>query len=374
MNYSGLGALICRLMFRLNEITLVQFRNYIQQSFHFTERIVGICGQNGTGKTNLLDAIYYLSFSKSYFSRPDAQNVHHGLAGLRLQGQYSIEEKSLTVTAIVRETGKKELQVDGEAYKKFSDHIGKIPVVMIAPDDIELVSGPGEERRKFLDTLISQLDHTYLQQLINYQKILQQRNSLLKQAAEQGTVDETLLSILNDQLSESGTFIYETRKAFLTLLLPLAYTIYERIAGKSDGLSLEYYSPLLTTDFKELLIANRSKDLALQRTSSGIHRDDIILTMTDQLFKSEASQGQRKSLLFALKLAEWQILKEKKGFTPILLLDDVFEKLDDTRMFQLLEWVCTKSDGQVFITDTHSERLQMQLNRIGAVFQILSLK
>lgn len=373
MNYSGSGALICRFMFRLTEITLVQFRNYPQASFRFDERIVGICGQNGTGKTNLLDAIYYLSFSRSYFSRPDAQNVHHGSSGLRIQGQYILEEKKVSVTAIVRETGKKELQLDGEAYKKFSDHIGKMPVVMIAPDDVELISGPSEERRKFLDTLLSQLNHSYLQQLINYQKILQQRNSLLKQAAEQGTVDETLLSILNDQLTESGTSIYETRKDFLTTLLPLAFTIYERIAGKSDGLTLEYYSPLLTTDFKELLQMNRNKDLALQRTSSGIHRDDIILSMGDQLFKSEASQGQRKSLLFALKLAEWQILKEKKGFTPILLLDDVFEKLDDTRMSQLLQWVCAESDGQVFITDTHPERLQQQLTGTNAAFQMVAL-
>jgi DNA replication and repair protein RecF len=373
MNYSGLGALICRSMFRLNDITLVQFRNYVQQSFHFSERVIGICGQNGTGKTNLLDAIYYLSFSKSYFSRPDAQNVHHGSAGLRIQGQYSLEEKKMTVTAIVRETGKKELQLDGEPYKKFSDHIGTIPVVMIAPDDIELISGPGEERRKFLDTLISQLDHAYLQQLINYQKILQQRNSLLKQAGESGHIDETLLSILNDQLSDSGSFLYETRKTFLASLLPLAFTIYERIAGKSDELSLAYFSPLATNHFKDLLQNNRAKDFALQRTSSGIHRDDIVLSMGNELFKSEASQGQRKSLLFALKLAEWQILKEKKGFTPILLLDDVFEKLDDTRMSQLLQWVCSESDGQVFITDTHPERLKQQLTGTKAAFQMITL-
>jgi DNA replication and repair protein RecF len=373
MNYSGLGALICRSMFRLNDISLVQFRNYVQQSFHFSERVIGICGQNGTGKTNLLDAIYYLSFSKSYFSRPDAQNVHHGSAGLRIQGQYSLEEKKMTVTAIVRETGKKELQLDGEPYKKFSDHIGTIPVVMIAPDDIELISGPGEERRKFLDTLISQLDHAYLQQLINYQKILQQRNSLLKQAGESGHIDETLLSILNDQLSDSGSFLYETRKTFLASLLPLALTIYERIAGKSDELSLSYFSPLASSQFKDLLQNNRAKDFALQRTSSGIHRDDIVLSMGNELFKSEASQGQRKSLLFALKLAEWQILKEKKGFTPILLLDDVFEKLDDTRMSQLLQWVCTESDGQVFITDTHPERLKQQLTGTKAAFQMITL-
>lgn len=360
-------------MFHLNEIALVQFRNYLQATFRFDERIVGISGQNGTGKTNLLDAIYYLSFSRSYFARPDAQNVHHGSTGLRIQGQYSLEEKKISVTAIVRETGKKELQLDGEVYKKFSDHIGKMPVVMIAPDDVELISGPGEERRKFLDTLLSQLDHSYLQQLINYQKILQQRNSLLKQAVEQGTVDETLLSILNDQLSESGTYIYETRKEFLITFLPLAFTIYERIAGKSDGLSLEYFSPLLSSGFKDILLMNRTKDMVLQRTSSGIHRDDILLSMGDQLFKSEASQGQRKSLLFALKLAEWQILKDKKGFTPILLLDDVFEKLDDTRMSQLLQWVCKESDGQVFITDTHPERLRLQLTGTKVTFQMVVL-
>lgn len=360
-------------MFRLNEITLVQFRNYFQQTFQFQERIVGICGQNGTGKTNLLDAIYYLSFSRSYFSRPDAQNVHHASAGLRIEGHYVLEEKRTTVTAIIRETGKKELLADGEMYKKFSDHIGKMPVVMIAPDDVALISGSGEERRKFLDTLLSQLDHAYLQQLINYQKILQQRNSLLKLAAEQGSADETLFSILNDQLAACGTFIFETRNHFLTSFLPLAFSIYERIAGKSDGLSLQYYSPLLNCSFPELLELNRTKDLVLQRTSSGIHRDDIVLNMGDHLFKSEASQGQRKSLLFALKLGEWQILKEKKGFTPILLLDDVFEKLDDSRMAQLLKWVCTESDGQVFITDTHPERLNQQLTGTGTTFQMLGL-
>lgn len=360
-------------MFRLHQLSMVQFRNYESQHFDFEERIVGICGSNGVGKTNLLDAIYYLSFSKSYFARTDAQSVHHGSLGMRLQGHYHVDELDQNVTLIVRETGKKELQLDGEPYKKFSDHIGKLPVVMIAPDDVELISGPGEERRKFLDTVLSQIDPHYLQQLIDYNKILQQRNSLLKQAADTGMVDDTLLGILNNQLSTTGTAIFKARKTFLQSFLPLAFSIYERIARNNDGIYLSYHSPLLQTDFPTLLQQNRLKDLALQRTSSGIHRDDIVLQMGEQLFKTEASQGQRKSLLFALKLAEWQILKEQKGFTPILLLDDVFEKLDDARMSQLLHWVCAESDGQVFITDTHPERLKQQLHAIGTGFQMIGL-
>lgn len=360
-------------MFRLHQLSMVQFRNYKGQSFDFGERIVGICGSNGVGKTNLLDAIYYLSFSKSYFARTDAQNVHHGSLGMRLQGQYIVEGQHKNVTLIVRETGKKELQLDEDPYRKFSDHIGKLPVVMIAPDDVELISGRGEERRKFLDTVLSQLDPHYLQQLIDYNKILQQRNSLLKQAADSGAIDDMLFHILNEQLCTTGTVIFNTRKIFLQSFLPLAFSIYERIARSNDGIYLSYQSPLLHTNFPALLQQNRAKDLALQRTSAGIHRDDIVLQMGEQLFKSEASQGQKKSLLFALKLAEWQVLKEQKGFTPILLLDDVFEKLDDARMSQLLHWVCAESDGQVFITDTHPERLKQQLDGIGTAFQMIQL-
>lgn len=360
-------------MFRLQQLSMVQFRNYEGRSFGFSERVVGICGPNGTGKTNLLDAIYYLSFSKSYFNRTDSQSVHHGSMGMRLHGNYLIDNTEKAVTLIVRETGKKELQLDTEPYKKFSDHIGKFPIVMIAPDDVELISGPGEERRKFLDTVLSQINPQYLQQLIDYNKILQQRNSLLKQTAETGMYDETLFAILNEQLCKTGTNLFHTRQQFLQNFLLLAFSIYERIASSNDGIYLSYHSPLLKTDFPTLLQQNRSKDFALQRTSSGIHRDDIILQIGEQLFKNEASQGQRKSLLFALKLAEWQILKEQKGFTPILLLDDVFEKLDDNRMNQLLHWVCAESDGQVFITDTHPERLRQQLESIGTRFQMIEL-
>lgn len=360
-------------MLRLQSISLVQFRNYVQQTFSFTERVIGICGANGTGKTNLLDAIYYLSFSKSYFSRPDSQNVYHGLTGMRLEGHYQLQGEPRHLVCILRENNRKELILDDEVYKKFSDHIGKLPCVMIAPDDIVLIAGGSEERRKFIDTLLSQINKEYLASLIDYNKIVQQRNSLLKRAAETGKTDEALMDVLNDQLCTSGNYLFGERKKFLKDFLALTGSIYQRIAGKDDGLTLQYTSQLLTDGFGELLKASRQKDLQLQRTTAGIHRDDLVFYMDQSLFKTEASQGQRKSLLFALKLAEWQTLKEKKGYTPILLLDDVFEKLDEQRMYQLLHWVCTESDGQVFITDTHAERLQKQLTEIDVTYQLIEL-
>jgi len=360
-------------MLRLRSISLFQFRNYLHQQFSFTERIIGICGINGTGKTNLLDAVYYLSFSRSYFSRPDSQNVYHGLAGMRLEGNYELNAEEQQLVCVLRENNKKELVLNDEAYKKFSDHIGRLPSVMIAPDDIVLITGGSEERRTFIDTILSQINKEYLLHLIDYNKILQQRNSLLKQSAESGSTDEALLQVLNTQLTQKGNYIFTERRSFLTEFLPLADSIYQRIAEKNDGLILRYESQLLTDSFEELLQSTRQKDLALQRTTTGIHRDDILFFMENVPFKTEASQGQRKSLLFALKLAEWQVLKEKKGFTPILLLDDVFEKLDEHRMYQLLHWVCTESDGQVFITDTHQERLRSQLKDIEVSFQLIEL-
>ena len=360
-------------MLRLKSISLVQFRNYVQQSFSFTERIVGICGLNGAGKTNLLDSVYYLSFSKSYFSRPDSQNVHHGLSGMRLEGNYELNGEPQKLICILRENNRKELVLNDEEYKKFSDHIGKLPCVMIAPDDIVLITGGSDDRRRFIDTLLSQINKEYLLHLIDYNRILQQRNSLLKQAAETAHTDEALLQVLNEQLAAKGNYLFRERKEFLTGFLALTGSIYTRIAGKTDGLALGYVSQLLYDDFGSLLQANRQKDMLLQRTHAGIHKDDLSFSMDTMPFKTEASQGQRKSLLFALKLAEWQVLKEKKGFTPILLLDDVFEKLDEQRMLQLLNWVCTETDGQVFITDTHAERLQTQLRGIDVKFQLIEL-
>ena len=360
-------------MLRLRSITLLQFRNYPQAQFDFNERVVGISGLNGSGKTNLLDAIYYISFSRSYFSRPDSQNVHHGSIGMRIDGDYQLNEKDHRLACILRETNRKEIILDNEAYKKVSDHISRFPCVMIAPDDLVLITGGSEERRKFTDKLLSQLSQPYMQQLIDYNKIIQQRNSLLKQMSETGSTDTALMQVLDEQLISRAQFIFEERKTFLETFFPAIQAVYTRIAGKADGLQIRYESQLLHADMKSLLKTAYHKDLALQRTTVGIHRDELVFLMDHAAFKTEASQGQRKSLLFALKLAEWQVLKEKKGFTPILLLDDVFEKLDAQRMQQLLHWVCAENDGQVFISDTHEERLKEHLNKTRTPYQIIQL-
>jgi DNA replication and repair protein RecF len=360
-------------MLRLQNISLTQFKNYRQASFRFEERITGICGKNGIGKTNLLDAIYYLCFTKSYFSRNDGQNVSTGMQGFRLQGQLFQSPGNHEVTCILRETGKKEFLVNQEAYNKFSHHIGRFPAVMIAPDDVHIITEGGEERRAFLDALISQLDPVYLSDLINYNKLLQQRNSLLKSFAELRRTDESLLEVLNEQLSKPATSIFEKRKTFLTGFIPLVQHFYKLISGETYNVAVIYQSQLLHAEMQTLLHQFRDKDFVLQRTNAGIHKDDLEIQLNGQLFKTMASQGQRKSLLFALKLAEFETLKVSKGFSPFLLLDDVFEKLDEGRMHNLLVWVCRENDGQIFITDTHCERLKAHLQKVSDKYQLIEL-
>lgn len=359
-------------MLLLKELELIQFRNYQHQNWAFNERIVCIGGMNGVGKTNLLDAIYYLGFSKSYFSRTDAQNVQHGQIGMRLSGKYTLQNEPVTITCILRENNRKEFTVNEELFKRMSEFVGKYPCVMIAPDDVELISGSGEGRRKMVDTILSQTNRDYLYLLMDYTKVLQQRNSLLKQSVSVN-IDQALLEVFNNQLIKAGELIHQYRAAFFEIFIPSVIELYTSIAGKSDELSLTYQSQLTENSYEVLLKNSYQKDLLLQRTTKGIHRDELSIDLKQFPFKSEASQGQRKSLLFALKLAEWDYLNNKIGFAPILLLDDVFEKLDEKRMYQLLDRVCSNHYGQVFITDTHAERLKKQLNQTGKSFQMIEL-
>ncbi len=365
----------------LRNISLVQFKNYGQAAFDFPERITGICGLNGTGKTNLLDAIYYLCFTKSYFSGTDAQLVQKDCAGFRISGDFSVQERNYQVTAILRENGKKEISWDGDVYPKVSLHIGKLPAVVIAPDDIDMITGGGEGRRKFADAMLCQLDSEYLQQLMAYNKILLQRNSLLKQMAENPALPVDVLDVLNEQLASKGGYIFDKRMAVLIPFLEKATEHYAKIAGGKDLIRLRYQSQLMQAKpgeparhgFLHLMHQNFVRDKALQRTTTGIHRDDLVFDMMDQPFKQTASQGQRKSLLFALKLTEYEWLEKSKGFPPILLLDDVFEKLDDKRMHNLLTEVCLEKQGQVFITDTHASRLQENLNTLNVPHAVIRL-
>ena len=362
-------------MLHLHTISLFQFRNYSHKKLEFTKSITAFCGNNGTGKTNLLEAIYYLSFARNYFNRSEGLNVQHGMAGLRLEANYNINEESVMVTHIIRENNKKEFAWNGVDYKKLSHHLGKIPCVMITPDDTELLTGNSDERRKFIDIILSQLNPDYLRQLIDYNKLLQQRNSLLKQSEPNGKIiiDENLLGVIDDQIAQKGDAIFAARKLFLKGFLVKVATCYLSISGNDDAVKLTYNSPLLVQNMLQLLKDNRAKDFALQRTSSGIHRDDIEILKGTTLFKTEASQGQRKTLLFAMKLAEWQTLKEAKGMPPILLLDDVFEKLDANRMDHLLQTVCVENSGQVFITDTHIGRLKEHFDKQNIEVELIEL-
>ncbi|GAB3020595.1 DNA replication and repair protein RecF [Niabella terrae] len=361
------------MILQLNSLSLLQFKNYTNRAFSFPEQITGICGNNGVGKTNILDAIHYLCFTRSYFSKSDAVNVQQGSRGFRIEGQLSRNGQSETASCVLRENNRKEFLINQEPYEKFSQHIGRYPCVVIAPDDAVLITGGSEERRNFLDALLSQLDSSYLQELILYNKLLLQRNSFLKAAAESGRLDPALLQVLDQQLLQPGNTLHEKRSRFLVGFLPRVKRLYTEIAEKEEDLSLLYESRLSETAFSELLEATRMKDQQLQRTTTGIHRDDIIFQLGDQPFKSRASQGQRKSLLFALKLTELEVLTKEKKMAPLLLLDDVFEKLDASRIGNLLQKVCTENSGQVFITDTNADRLEQQLKAIKAAFHLISL-
>jgi DNA replication and repair protein RecF len=357
----------------LYSISFVQFKNYQQASFAFRDRIIGICGNNGVGKTNLLDAIYYLCFTKSYFTKSDAQNVFQGLQGFRIEGEFNVEGQLKNIVCILRETGKKEFALNDELYEKFSAHIGKFPCVIITPDDVQIITDGSEERRRFVDALLCQLDAGYMQSLMEYNKVIQQRNSLLKAFAERKQHDYSLLDVYDEQLVKTGSYVFEKRNRFLEDLLPVIKKFYSQIAGVEESVDIKYESQLLYSPFQELLKQFRDKDLMMQRSTTGIHKDDMEMTLNNQPFKSIASQGQRKSLLFALKLAEFETLKKEKGFAPLLLLDDVFEKLDETRMHNLLDWVCIQNSGQIFITDTHEERIKDHLGKLSVSYQMINI-
>jgi DNA replication and repair protein RecF len=341
----------------ISDISLTQFKNYTYRSYTFGKRIIGITGRNGSGKTNLLDAIYYLCFTKSYFSSNEGQNTRYQTNGFRLEGQLERNGQLNRVICTLKD-GKKEVSLNGDAYERFSQHIGQFPAVMIAPDDAEIILGGSEERRKWLDSLLSQLYPGYLEHLITYNKVLQQRNSLLKTIAVQGRNQDALLDVFDQQLAQHGTPVFERRREFLPAFIGQVQALYDYLAGKHEVVSIQYQCSLLEQPLAQLLAANRHKDMLLQRTSGGIHRDDLLFLLDGHPMKSSASQGQRKSFLFALKLAQYEVIKQQKQFPPLLLLDDVFEKLDQERVTRLIQLVCQADYGQVFITDTHAQRLQ----------------
>jgi DNA replication and repair protein RecF len=345
----------------LTSLSLYQFKNYSKQSFEFKQPICCFHGPNGIGKTNLLDAIYYLCFTKSYFSSYDHQVVQIEKKGMYTKGLINQEK----IDCIIRENGKKEISLNGKIYSKNAEHIGKFPAVIISPDDIGLLNGYSDSRRRFIDRLLCQLDSDYLNSLIEYGHYLAQRNALLKSSKNQ-TIDATLHDHYKEQLCSHARIIYNRREKIITTLLPKAQEYYGLISKHQELIYLKYKSQLTGNKLEDLFKESLEKDFITQRTNVGIHKDDIVFEINKQAIKTNASQGQKKSFLFALKFAAFSILREELSNSPILLLDDIFEKLDATRSQQLVNLI-TQLDTQVFITDTHEQRLKEAFKNVKNV-------
>lgn len=349
---------------QITQLSCANFKSYEAVQLAFSTPVVAFTGPNGSGKTNLLDAIYYLCIGKSYFNPIDQQNFRHGTDYFRLVGHFTAANDTYKVVCTNGGGKRKQLQVNGVAEAKLSDHLGRFPVVMIAPDDVMLINGGSEERRKFLDFLLSFTDRDYLQTLQDYNKLLQQRNRLLKQMADQQRWDKHLLSSYDDQLAPLGTQLFLWRNAFLESFVPLFMTQYHELAQHKEEVDLAYDSPLAQTDFHTLLERQQEKDRVLQRTTKGIHRDDLLFTLHGHELKKYGSQGQKKTYLTALKLAAYSFLEQHTGQQPLLLLDDLFDKLDDERSQHLLTRISQQDVGQVFITDTSAERVAAIFDRL----------
>ena len=357
----------------IKNLKLFNFKNHSEKSFDFSPEINCFVGNNGAGKTNILDALHYLSMAKSFLGNLDAQNILHESDFFAIEAEIQGEEKNDIIKVQLPKEGKKIIKKNDKTYERIADHIGFLPSVMISPYDSNLISDGSESRRKFLDAMISQTDSDYLFALIQYQKTLQQRNALLKYFAKNRTFDLDSLEIYNDPLNKFGTQIFEKRQRFVASILPTIQHFYEIISKGNEKVTVIYESNLNEQNFEEFLSENLEKDRVLTYTSRGIHKDDLRFEMNGNLIKKFGSQGQQKSFLIALKLAQIKRIKDITNKNPILLLDDIFDKLDDNRVSQLIELVNQQNFGQIFITDTHRERTESVVKRINEeskIFQI----
>ncbi len=357
----------------LQKISLVNFKNIESETFNFDKKINCFVGDNGVGKTNVLDAIYYLSFTKSYFNPVATQNIKHGAGFFVIEGDYLLKERTEKIICSLKKGQKKVLKRNGKTYDKFSEHIGQFPLVIISPADRDLIVEGSDTRRKFVNGVISQQDKSYLQALISYNKILSQRNALLKYFAANRTFDALNLKVYNEQIISYGTEIYKKRKAFLNDFVTIFNEKYQVISGDKEQVNLQYKSQLDQGSFDALLEASLEKDKMLQYTCVGIHKDDLSFMIGAHPIKKFGSQGQQKSYLIALKLAQFEFIKQQSNITPILLLDDIFDKLDEHRVSHILNLVNKEAFGQIFITDTHADRTEKLLKDNNRTYQIFNL-
>lgn len=357
----------------LKNLTLLNFKNYNNADLKFTKTVNAFVGNNGAGKTNLLDAIHYLCLCKSYFNPIDSQQIKTGEELFLVQGDFDRDDKNEKISCGLKRSQKKSFKRNKKEYDKLADHIGLFPVVMISPYDINLIMDGSEERRRFIDNVISQTDSRYLDELILYNKHLLNRNALLKQIAATRILDVALLQILDEQLVHSGNVIFEKRKQFLLDFIPLFDKHYRFLTNDAEQVSLTYQSQLNEQRFETLLAQSIEKDRILERTTTGIHKDELQFEIANMPMKKFGSQGQQKSFLIALKLAQYSYLQKFKNFKPLLLLDDIFDKLDTHRIHKLMEMVSHQDFGQIFITDANKDRVEAVFKEIAVEINLFEV-
>jgi DNA replication and repair protein RecF len=350
----------------LKNLSLVNFKNYAEAELQFSPRLNCFIGNNGSGKTNLLDAIHYLCFCKSYFNPIDSQNIRIDTDFFVIQGCFSRDEREETIFCGMKRGQKKQFKRNKKEYERFSDHIGFLPLVMVSPSDISLIIEGSDERRRFINSVISQYDKNYLTSLISYNRALEQRNILLKDFMRNRRFESDSLDIWDEQLSRHGNPIYHKRVGFIHELVPVFQYYYDYIATIPEEVGLRYSSPLHQSPMEQLLKENLDKDRSAEYTTAGIHKDDLELLLKNYPIKIIGSQGQQKTYLVSLKMAQFEFIRKINGFKPILLLDDLFDKLDAGRVKQIVNLVSDDTFGQIFITDTSETRLKKILADIPA--------
>lgn len=358
----------------LHKLSLLNYKNFDTETFEFDPKINCFVGNNGVGKTNVLDAIYHLSFGKSYFNPITIQNIKHGTDFFVIEGNYIKKDSPEKIVVSARKNQKKVIKRNGKAYDRFSEHIGFLPLVIISPADQDLIIEGSSTRRKFMDGVISQRDSDYLQALINYNKILSQRNALLKYFAANHTFNQDAIDVYNEQLHQFGTSIYGKRAAFIEEFVPIFLERYASISSGIETLNLIYESGLQENDLLSLLRNNIQKDRITQYTNHGIHKDDLIFEIDGHPIKKFGSQGQQKSYLIALKLAQFDFIKKHSHDEPILLLDDIFDKLDEARVEHLITLVDKENFGQLFISDTHADRTEEVIKKVHQTYKMFPLE
>ena len=360
---------------RLKSLSIINYKNIGETTLDFSDKINCFIGDNGMGKTNVLDAIYYLSFCKSHSNSVDLQNINHNADFFLIQGNY---EKNLIPEHIycgLKRRQKKQFKRNKKEYEKLSDHIGLIPLVMVSPDDSQLISEGSDERRKFMDGVISQYNKNYLQQLLQYNNSLKQRNALLKQESK---IDETVFEVLEMQMDISGRYIHEARTTFIKEFIPVFQQFHSRISDNREQVSLEYSSQYQRHEnLLKRMAETRERDRILGYSTQGIHKDELEMSLDDYPIKKVGSQGQNKTYLIALKFAQFDFLKKIHNCSPLLLLDDIFDKLDAKRVEEIVKLVASDFFGQIFITDTNRENLDkilLQLKSTAKIFRVIDGK